>query len=233
MTLSPRSLKRSQSLQEQTYQALRTAILSGKLVPGQRLVETQLAQMLQVSRTPVREALRQLQQGDLVVDDQGVIKVATFTSEDARKLYDCRLTLENASVNEACRNVSDGKLTQIERLIQKAEKLLDAKPTKLTHFQLLDLDYQFHRAIAQGSNNEWLVGLLDQLFDKMMLLRIQTMFSNPAVLEVRWEHRQIYDAIALRNPEKAIQAIQEHLVASQARVVRELEQIQQSQDAAQ
>ena len=233
LTLSSRSLKRPQSLQEQAYQALRTAILSGELVPGQRLVETQLAQMMQVSRTPVREALRQLQQGDLVVDDQGVLKVATFTSEDARKLYECRLALENVAVNEACRNISDEHLAQIERLIQKAEKLLNAKPTKLTNFQLLDLDYQFHRAITQGSNNEWLVALLDQLFDKMTLLRIQTMFNNPAVLEVRWEHRQIYDAIAQRNSEAAIKAIQEHLVASQARVVHELEQIQQYQDAAQ
>jgi DNA-binding GntR family transcriptional regulator len=233
LILSSRFLKRSQSLQEQAYQALRTAILSGELVPGQRLVETQLAQMLQVSRTPIREALRQLQIGDLAVDDQGVMKVATFTSEDARKLYECRLALENVSVNEACQKISDRQLTQIERLIQKAEKLLSAKPTKLTNFQLLDLDYQFHRTIAQGSNNEWLVALLDQLFDKMILLRIQTLLSNPTVLEVRWEHRQIYDAIAQRNSKKAIQAVQEHLVASQARVVHELEQIQQSRDAAQ
>jgi DNA-binding GntR family transcriptional regulator len=233
LTLSSRFLKRSPSLQEQSYQALRTAILSGELVPGQRLVETQLAQKLQVSRTPIREALRQLQQGDLVIDDQGVMKVATFTSEDAKKLYECRLALENVSVEEACRKISDRQLTQIDRLIQKAEKLLNAKPTKLTNFQLLDLDYQFHRTIAQGSNNEWLVALLDQLFDKMILLRIQTLLSNPTVLEVRWEHRQIYDAIAQRNSKKAMRAIQEHLVASQTRVVCELEQIQQSKDAAQ
>jgi DNA-binding GntR family transcriptional regulator len=233
LTLSSRFLKRSPSLQEQSYQALRTAILSGELVPGQRLVETQLAQKLQVSRTPIREALRQLQQGDLVVDDQGVMKVATFTSEDAKKLYECRLALENVSVEEACQKISDRQLAQIDRLIQKAEKLLNAKPTKLTNFQLLDLDYQFHRTIAQGSNNEWLVALLDQLFDKMILLRIQTLLSNPTVLEVRWEHRQIYDAIAQRNSKKAMRAIQEHLVASQTRVVCELEQIQQSKDAAQ
>ena len=233
MTLSSRFLKRSQSLQEQAYQALRTAILSGELVPGQRLVETQLAQKLQVSRTPIREALRQLQIGDLAVDDQGVMKVATFTSEDAKKLYECRLALEHVSVSEACQTISDRQLIQIERLIQKAEKLLSTKPTRLTSFQLLDLDYQFHRTIAQGSNNEWLVALLDQLFDKMMLLRIQTLLSNPTVLEVRWEHRQIYDAIAQRNSKKAIRAIQEHLVASQARVVQELEQIQRSKDAAQ
>ncbi len=230
MSLSPRSLQRHQSLQEQTYQALRTAILSGELVPGHRLVETQLAQTLQVSRTPIREALHQLQQADLVVDDRGVLRVATFTSEDASKLYECRLALENVSVRAACQNASDRQLKQIEKLIEKAEKLLDAKPTQLTSFQLLDLDYQFHREIAQGSNNEWLVSLLDRLFDKMILLRIQTMLSNPAVLEVRWEHRQIYDAILDRDADRAVKAVQEHLIASQSRVVSELEQIQQSQN---
>ncbi len=231
MSLSSRSLQRPQSLQDQAYQALRTAILSGELVPGQRLIETQLAQKLQVSRTPIREALHQLKQADLVVEDRGVLSVAKFTSEDARKLYECRLALENVSVKEACRNASDRQLKQIENLIEKAEKLLNAEPTKLTSFQLLDLDYRFHREIAQGSNNEWLVSLLDRLFDKMILVRIQTMLSNPAVLEVRWEHRQIYDAILARNSEQAVQAIQDHLIASQARVVLELEQIQQSQEA--
>ncbi len=231
MSLSPRSLQRPQSLQDQAYQALRTAILSGELVPGQRLIETQLAEKLQVSRTPIREALQQLKQADLVVEDRGVLSVAKFTSEDARKLYECRLALENVSVKAACLNASDRQLKQIENLIEKAEKLLNTKPTKLTSFQLLDLDYRFHREIAQGSNNEWLVSLLDRLFDKMILVRIQTMLSNPAVLEVRWEHRQIYDAILARNSEQAVKAIQEHLIASQARVVLELEQIQQSQAA--
>ncbi|AFY91879.1 GntR family transcriptional regulator [Chamaesiphon minutus] len=231
MSLSPRSLQRPQSLQDQAYQALRTAILSGELVPGQRLIETQLAQKLQVSRTPIREALQQLKQADLVVEDRGVLSVAKFTSEDARKLYECRLALENVSVKEACLNASDRQLKQIENLIEKAEKLLNTKPTKLTSFQLLDLDYRFHREIAQASNNEWLVSLLDRLFDKMILVRIQTMLSNPAVLEVRWEHRQIYDAILSRNSELAVKAIQDHLIASQARVVLELEQIQQAQTA--
>lgn len=230
-SISPRSLQRPQPLQEQAYQALRTAILSGELVPGQRLVETQLAQKLQVSRTPIREALHQLKQTDLVIEDRGVLSVAKFTSEDARKLYECRLALENVSVREACKNASVQKLKQIETLIEKAEKLLSTKPTKLTSFQLLDLDYQFHREIAQGSNNEWLVSLLDRLFDKMILVRIQTMTSNPGVLEVRWEHRQIYDAIVARDSEYAVKAIQDHLIASQTRVVLELEQIQQSQDA--
>ncbi|WP_051038686.1 FCD domain-containing protein [Chamaesiphon minutus] len=83
---------------------------------------------------------------------------------------------------------------------------------------------------AEGSQNEWLVSLLDRLFDKMILLRIQTTIGNPAVLEVRWEHRQIYDAILARDAERAVNAVQEHSIASQARVVSELEQIQQSQN---
>lgn len=226
---SERFIQRQPSLQEQTYQALRSAILSGELVPGHRLVETQLAEWLKVSRTPIREALQQLKQADLVIERQGGLWVAQFSSEDAQQLYDCRMALERLSVTAACQNVTDRQLAQIYRLIVTAEKVLMLESSKIMSFQLLDLDYQFHRSIAQSANNDWLVGLLDQLFDKMILLRIQTMLNNPQVLEVRWEHRQIYDAIVQRDAKAAIQAIEDHLMASQARVVRELAQIHQAQ----
>ncbi|MCY7275216.1 MAG: GntR family transcriptional regulator, partial [Phormidesmis sp. CAN_BIN44] len=74
------AIERSLPLQEQTYQALRVAILSGELAPGERLIETQLAQRLQVSRTPIREAIRQLQHSNLAtIDASGTLRVATFS----------------------------------------------------------------------------------------------------------------------------------------------------------
>ena len=90
----------------------------------------------------------------------------------------------------------------------------------------MDLDYGFHRLIAEGSGNRWLVTLLDQVFDKMMLLRMQTTRQNPEVLEIRIEHGQIYQAIAHRQTEAALVALQEHLLASKERVVGELQQMQ-------
>lgn len=234
MSLSPRSLQRNQSLQEQTYQALRTAILSGELTPGQRLIETHLAEKLQVSRTPIREAMRQLQHEDLIaVDSMRVLRVATISMTDAVQLYDCRIALEQLSVAEACQNATESQLKELELMVEQAEKLVNSKPSQLTSFRLLDLDYRFHRQLAQSSGNPWLVSLLDQVFDKMQLLRIQTTKNNPNVLEIRTEHRRIYEPIRERNLQAAVQAIKAHLMASKERVIKEVQQLQENVEVAQ
>lgn len=227
LTLSPRPLQRAQSLHEQTYQTLRTAILSGELAAGDRLVETQLATILHVSRTPIREAIRQLQRENLIAaDDNGALRVAKLSIVDAGYLYDCRLALEQVSVAAAGNHATAAQLEQIDLAIQQAEKLTAQETHQLTNYQLLHMDYQFHRLLAESSSNPWLVSLLDQVFDKMMLLRLRTMQHNPRVLEICTEHRRIYKAVSDRDSTAAVQAMQEHLTASKERVIREIEQIE-------
>ena len=229
MDLSSQPLKRSQSLHEQTYQTLRTAILSGELSAGTRLVETQLAELLQVSRTPVREAIRQLQRENLITTDaNAALRVATLSVEDAMQLYDCRIALEQLSASEACRNANTHHFEQLEQAVLQAEKTLEQEPNQLTNYQLLHMDYQFHRLLAEGAGNAWLVQILDQVFDKMALLRLRTMQQNPGVLEIRGEHRRIFEAVRDRNPIAATQAIQYHLIASKDRVIQEIRQLEGS-----
>lgn len=224
MSRFPKSLQRSQPLKEQAYQALRKLILSGELAPGQRLVEAQLARSLQVSRTPIREALGQLQREALVVTEaEHGLQVATFSAEDAVQLYECRIALEQVSVMAACHHASATQIRTLHRLVQQSEKLAKTKPSPLLNFQLLDLDYQFHRLIAEMSGNLWLQAMLDQIFDKMTLLRIQTIQQNQHVLDIRTEHFDIYAAIAERNTEAATTALIKHLKAAKARVVHELQ----------
>lgn len=226
--LSAVSLQRGQSLHEQTYQALRTAILSGELAAGARLIETQLAESLQVSRTPIREAIRQLQRESLVIPDaNGALRVAMLSVEDAVHLYDCRIALEQVSVAEACQHASSAHLKKIEQVVRQAEKKGEQPSHSLTYFQFLHMDYDFHRLLAEGAGNPWLVSLLDQVFDQMALLRIRTLQHNPGVLEIRGEHRQIYEAIVARDVAAATQSIRDHLTASKKRVVREVQQLEQ------
>lgn len=230
MISSSRPLQRSQPLREQTYQVLRSAILSGEFLAGSRLIETQIAEKLQVSRTPIREALQQLQQEQLVViDENGNLRVISFSTADAKYLYRCRLVLEQESVAEACKNASLEQLAKIELAIQQADKAIEQQPNQLTSYQLLHIDYQFHRAIAECSGNPWLALLLDQLFDKMALLRMQTVQQNLKVLDICSEHRYIYEAIVQSDADCALAAISKHLLSSQTRVIREIEQLQSQQ----
>lgn len=218
------AIQRSKSLREQVYQALRKIILRGDLASGERIVETKLAARLQVSRTPIREAIGQLQREKLVVSNpNGGYRVATLSIEDAIQLYDCRIALEKLSAASACEFATSQNLQQLEQYVLIAENLTKSTPQQVDSYELLELDYQFHRLIAASSNNQWLLTLLEQVFDKMALLRIQTTNHNPQVLEIRLEHRQIYDAIARKDSDLAQNTIQKHLIASKARVVRELE----------
>lgn len=231
--LSARSLQRSQLLHEQTYEMLRSAILSGELAAGSRLIETQLAEQLQVSRTPIREALRLLQRDHLVtVDAQGAMRVALLSIEDAIQLYDCRIALEQLSVSAACRMATSEQLEQIESTLQQAERAILNSAHSLTPYQLLHLDYQFHRLLAESSDNTWLVQILDQVFDKMSLLRLRTIEHNPNVLEIRGEHRRILEAIRKRDALAAMQAIQYHLISSKDRVVEEIQALERQSSEA-
>lgn len=233
MTLSSSSVQRHKSLYEQTYDALRASILSGELPPGQHLVETQLAEQLQVSRTPIREAMRQLQRDTLIIAAAGGgLQVATLSVEDVGYLYDCRLALEQLAVQGACNHATASQLSDLESLVMQAEQLNSDRDAHQYNPQMLDLDYHFHRLIAESSGNHWLVSLLDQVFDQMTLLRVQTTRHNPRVLEVRSEHRDIYQAIVQSRQSgeaadlaKAVQSIQTHLAASRSRVSREVFQL--------
>ena len=222
--LSPRpAIKRQTSLYEQVYSALRSGILTGKFEPGSRLIETQLTAWFSVSRTPLREALRQLQKEGLVISDTNGLRVATISADDAVELYDCRLVLEQLSVSGACEYATQQQLGEIEQCVIQAESSDPRAVEEQALLHLLDLDYRFHHVIAESSGNRRLVSLLDQLFDAMALLRIQTLKRNPAVLEIRLEHRQVYEAIARKDAATATAAIQLHLLASKARVVGEIQ----------
>jgi DNA-binding GntR family transcriptional regulator len=214
-------VQRHKTLHEQTYQMLRASILAGELAPGGRLVETQLAEQLNISRTPIREALRQLQQEELIeVDASGSLCVATFTATDAIELYDCRIALEQLSIAGACQNITPLQLEELKQCVETAKVL---KSSQTDSAALLQLDYRFHRLIAEGSGNRWLVSLLDRLFDKMALMRAQTTRHNPEVLNIYDEHQIIYEAIAQHDLEIATKAIVQHLNASKLRVAREMQ----------
>jgi DNA-binding GntR family transcriptional regulator len=210
LAFSLASVRRNKSLQEQAYHALRTSI--------------------KVSRTPIREAIRQLQRDTLVTaDDRGNLRVTTISADDVVQLYDCRMALERLSVEGACQHATRHQLQAMAELVSKAEEAVSQQHS----FSMLELDYQFHHHIAECSGNPWLVGLLDQVFDKMTLLRTQTTRLDPQVLEIRCEHRFIYEAIARgtrsapKESEAAVAAIETHLIASKARVVEAVKRIAQ------
>jgi len=211
------------------YWALRQEILSGQLLPGESLIEQGLADRFAVSRTPIREAIRQLQQEGLIDSDRrSGIRVAVITVADAIHLYDCRLGLEQVAAIGACENATSQQLDELQRWLLEAQlstpTQTEESPAELEN--RLQIDRSFHHLVAESSGNPWLTQLLDQILNKMSLLGSRVTHRNPAVLEIWAEHERVVEAILARNSSAASIAMRDHLVASKARVVQELQGLQ-------
>ncbi|MEL6352654.1 MAG: GntR family transcriptional regulator [Cyanobacteria bacterium J06627_28] len=222
-----------------TYLALRQEILSGKLVSGESLIEQALANRFKVSRTPIREAIRQLQQEGLVESDRGGgLRVTVITIADAIHLYDCRLGLEQVAAMGACENATSAQLEDLQDCLAQANLAEPIAAGDIARSELSDsgnddhsdelenrlqIDQSFHRLLAESSGNPQLADLLDQVFSKMALLRLTTTYQSPDVLEIWAEHEQIVEAILQRDSQAAAIAVRNHLVASKARVVQALQ----------
>ncbi|WP_160299612.1 GntR family transcriptional regulator [Leptolyngbya iicbica] len=211
------------------YWALRQEILSGQLSPGENLIEQGLADRFAVSRTPIREAVRQLQQEGLIdADPRGGIRVAVITVADAIHLYDCRLGLEQVAAMGACENATPQQLDELQRCLLEAQfsNLPQAEASAAELENRLQIDRSFHCLIAESSGNPWLTQLLSQILNKMSLLGSRVTHHNPAALEIWAEHERVVEAILERDASAASIAMRDHLVASKARVVQELQGLQ-------
>ncbi len=234
-----------------TYLALRQEILSGDLISGESLIEQALANRFGVSRTPIREAIRQLQQEGLVESDGGGgLRVSIITIADAIHLYDCRLGLEQVAAIGACENATPAQLEDFQDCLAQAnlavpivveqvseQEQADRRMSKVSSLEKsvkshenadelenrLHIDQSFHRLLAESSGNPQLADLLEQIFSKMALLRLTTTYQNPDVLEIWAEHEQIVAAIVQRDAQAAAIAVRNHLVASKSRVVQALQ----------
>jgi DNA-binding GntR family transcriptional regulator len=196
------------SLADSVYETLLEAILSGQLSTGVELNAVSLATQLQVSRTPVQEAIRRLENDGLVVNPLGrKARVARFTRDDAREVYEMRMVLESAAAALAARKISAAALASLKR---ETAELAATKEAPDWPVRALEYDARFHRAIAEAAGNARLrddiarYRLLVRGFCRMTgsLVNLRAAFS---------EHRQILKAIAARDAERASGAMRRHI----------------------
>lgn len=219
-----------QTLHERIYLTLRTSILSGQFKLGDRLTESKLAKQLQVSRTPIREAIRRLQQEQLLTSDSpDGVTIVEVSLDSAIHLYDCRIALEQLAVTGACLHATSTKLQALEQTLLDSEAALQEhvgssqrSVSEEVNYDLkqLSLNYEFHRLIAESSQNPWLISLLDQLSNQVKLLRLQILQVPIDVEAIQTEHWQLFQAIKSHDIETATQSIKDHLEFSKKRVVQ-------------
>jgi DNA-binding GntR family transcriptional regulator len=195
------------SLHDQVINELRQAILSGKLKPGERLVEGRLADELGVSRNPVREAIRALASEGLVeVTARRGAAVATMSEQEARETIEVRALLEGQNARLAARRQDKEIIKRIEAVLNKGTAAVAAKRFD----QLFDLNLQFHRELAAAGQNTVLGDILQKLRERTAML-----FSpmNPSRQARNWEeHAAILRAIIEGDERAAATLAAEHVM---------------------
>lgn len=226
--LSP--LTDQQSLQERTYQALRAALVDGDYLPGERLYEAAIAQALGVSRNPVREAVRRLQQdGLLEVRPHYGIYVTSIPPEEIEDVYHIRAALEATAARLAAERMTDEEVAELgailEAQFQSLEKAgsLPREPVSATQAD------QFHHAIHVGARSPRLMALLEQIYAQVTHFRNLTL-RVPGRAAVSAEgHATIYDAIRQRRADDADRLMRLHIDDARQALVRQLRDVQAEQ----
>lgn len=207
------------SLQTKVFKEIEGAILGGELVPGQAITEQKMSEALGVSRTPVREALRQLESEGLVtgVPNKGFF-VSGLSEKDIDDIYTIRIRIEGLAARWAAKNINDD---QLKELLDTVE-LQEFYASKNDYLQMRQLDSTFHEIIYTASGSRPLKNILTQFHNYIQKPReISIKYSGRAVESIK-EHRQIYDAISSRDGDKAEEYISNHILKAKENLLNML-----------
>jgi DNA-binding GntR family transcriptional regulator len=179
---------RNPDLRQFVYEQIKEAIVEGKIQPGERLSESDLAEKFDVSRTPVREAIRQLSQTGLVrlVPRRGGY-VSLPTAKDAADLYEIRIALEMLALDHVCLEPPLEELRRLREQFGQVSNNMDPN-------EFLAQDRQFHGLLSRTSGNALLQTVLHNVSDLIQLCRHYSI-EGVLLVESANEHIQIIDAI--------------------------------------
>ncbi|HIU67046.1 MAG TPA: GntR family transcriptional regulator [Candidatus Caccomorpha excrementavium] len=197
------------SLRGRVFSRVREDILSGKYKDSEELKENTIAAELGVSRTPVREALRQLELEGLVsiIPNKGAY-VTGISEKDIHDIYIIRSYLEGLCARWACEHITEEQIEAMEETIY----LSDFHARKGHNEQLVELDNRFHELIYEASNSKILNHVLSDFHQYVERVRKITLSSSERAAESNEEHRLILDAIRNRDGDKAETLAHEHIV---------------------
>jgi DNA-binding GntR family transcriptional regulator len=201
------------------YATLTQAILGGSIAPGAKLSEPAIAEEMGVSRAPVREAIRRLQERGIVVHvaNQGV-RVVSPTLKDFLALLDVREALEGMTARLAAATMSELALEQLREIVVSHGRALNADPDG--PYRQDDFDTDFHVQIARGCGNPVLTELLcDQFYPRLKLCRAKHQSIKGRGLAAWKEHGRIMEAMLERDPEAAELLMRRHVRAARTALV--------------
>ncbi|MCO6382720.1 MAG: GntR family transcriptional regulator [Vannielia sp.] len=194
--------------QRDAYGLILEAIDLGVYKPGDRLVESELAERFGVSRTPIREALQRLETQGLLVRDGRSLIVASLDHNELAELYIVRSELEGLAARLAARHATAEEVKVLGQMVQDDRARVD-DPSALSRS-----NRRFHRQIHLASHNRFLIQQLDLVHRSMALLATTSLAAEGRGAEALAEHQAIVDALAARDEAGAGEALRRHISAA-------------------
>ncbi|MFD1157025.1 GntR family transcriptional regulator [Roseovarius aestuarii] len=191
--------------QKDAYTLILEAIDMGTYKPGDRLVESDLADQFGVSRTPIREALQRLETQSLLTRDGRSLIVSSLDHNQLAELYVVRAELEALAANLAARHATDEEIRVLQDMVEDDRKLM-GDPTRLAR-----ANRRFHKQIHLASHNRFLVQQLGLVHQSMALMATTSLAAVGRDQDALDEHQAIVSAIAERDPETAGSALKAHI----------------------
>ncbi|NQS75730.1 MAG: GntR family transcriptional regulator [Peptococcaceae bacterium] len=203
--LVPIKLNDYKPLRELVFDSLRKAIIHGKLRPGERLMEIQLAEEMGVSRTPVREAIRKLElDGFVVMVPRRGAYVAGVSVKDIADVFEVRSALEGLAAGLAAERITEEEMEELEKVIYQISGEEDV-------LAVVKKDNEFHELIYKASRNRRLTQIIKNLSEQISRFRL-TSLSVPGRLKIAVdEHKKIIEAICERDVDLANKLASEHM----------------------
>lgn len=197
-------------LREQVVDVLREAILDFRLKPGQRLIERELIEQIGVSRTTIREVLRQLAAEGLVttIPQKGAVVVVP-SPEEAAELYDVRLVLEAAAVVRFARNASPEQVRALRAAVDEMARVADEGGEDVR--AVLRANDEFYDVLLQGAGNRTFAALLGGVQARVRVLRASSLSQPGRPAAAVQELREVVEAIEAGDGELAARRTGEHL----------------------
>ncbi|KXS48797.1 MAG: GntR family transcriptional regulator [Halanaerobium sp. 4-GBenrich] len=199
-------------LRKQVYNVLREAILKGELMIGEKITEMEIADELNVSRTPVREAFRMLEQEELIniIPQQGVFIAGIETKKEIDDIFQLRTELEGLAAFLAAKKINEEQKTLLKEYTKELENCIANDDQR----GCIRVDIAFHRIIKEASNNRWLEKFLDTLFEQATRFRHSSFSRQGRMQEFLSEHMELAEAINSGDADKARKCAEDHIKAA-------------------
>jgi DNA-binding GntR family transcriptional regulator len=210
MPLDPITLPGKRSRSQELYAWLRSAILSGQLRPHERLVETTIAELASVSRTPVREALHRLEVDGLVGEGAGGgLEVIGFSLDELADLCAVRETLEAMATELAATSRSAMEIATLRSIVQAEVATLERGDEAAIN-ERVSLNHAFHETLWRAARNRYLAEELGHLRSLIERLQDTTLRRGDRMRQAISEHQAIVDAVERRESDQAGQLARQH-----------------------